>query len=820
MADNLKLIEERIDVDIDPTGAPGSILAENHNEIEKEILRKSGKYTGSPFTAKKQLSVFPSGTLSWNSNAMNNVSEFTITTSKLTSDLTDFGKVLETMGSGDLIQFKDYSGRTVFLEFQSFTPGTDTSSNAVYNVAVKGFAENLNYTYQINETATAVLSMVKKLVDISTKVDKNNPIIAGVFTKITYDEKGLVTGGADAGIADITGLQGGLDSKLNSADYNDRFKGVYPTFLALNSAFPTANAGDSAQVNEVGATDVVNYSWDAEESIWVQSGSAGSGATNTDALPEGSSNLYWTTARGLSLLLTGLSVLTGGTIVSTDSVLIAFGKIQKQINDNVTAIGLKGDMTTTTDQPVSGVKTFLAGKFGFRNVANTFTSFFTNANTASRTYTFQNRDGTVADLTDIAGVNTGKMNTPAGTVNYLSKFLTASTIGISRFFDDGTYFGLGTANAPTKDFTLGNQGNRVVGVEESANTSPGRDLDIEAGRTINFVPNVNFNALNQTFRTYQGITVAPNGNVYVGVDNGDIYMQTNGSGNFAPLGQTLRRWYGLAVAPNGNVYACDYTGSIYMQTGGVGSFVSLAQTFRFWYTMCSAPNGNIYAIENGGDIYMQTNGTGNFVALGQTNRNWRGITVAPNGNIYATVASGDIYMQTNGTGNFVALGQVIRTWRGVTASSNGNIYASDNGGDIYMQTNGTGNFVALGQTLLGYQGMAFSPNGNVYVVVTGGDIYMQNNNTLGTANLDGGTQRTKAGTGKGTGKSRLEGWTGQKTTSGTDMQVLTKRYEYDENGHYTLFSIPTYADNASAISGGLTTGKFYRTSTGVLMIVY
>jgi hypothetical protein len=41
-------------------------------------------------------------------------------------------------------------------------------------------------------------------------------------------------------------------------------------------------------------------------------------------------------------------------------------------------------------------------KINFKNVANTFTSFFTNSNTASRTYTFQDRNGTIADNTDLA----------------------------------------------------------------------------------------------------------------------------------------------------------------------------------------------------------------------------------------------------------------------------------------------------------------------------------------------------------------------------------------------------------------------------------
>jgi len=149
-------------------------------------------------------------------------------------------------------------------------------------------------------------------------------------------------------IADVTGLPAALDLKLNVADYNQHFKGVYLTEAALNAAHPTGVAGDTAQVNEVGSTDVVNYSWDAEENIWVNNGTGGSGAVNTDTLPEGTSQLYFQTARVLATLLTGISFVTGGAIVSTDSVLVAFGKLQKQISDALTAIGLKSDINSPT----------------------------------------------------------------------------------------------------------------------------------------------------------------------------------------------------------------------------------------------------------------------------------------------------------------------------------------------------------------------------------------------------------------------------------------------------------------------------------------
>lgn len=49
---------------------------------------------------------------------------------------------------------------------------------------------------------------------LDAKVDENTPITGATKTKITYDSKGLVTAGADAAIADVSGLQTALDAKV------------------------------------------------------------------------------------------------------------------------------------------------------------------------------------------------------------------------------------------------------------------------------------------------------------------------------------------------------------------------------------------------------------------------------------------------------------------------------------------------------------------------------------------------------------------------------------------------------------------------------
>lgn len=72
------------------------------------------------------------------------------------------------------------------------------------------------------------------------------------------------------------------------------------------------------------------YRWSG--SVYVEiSGSPWS----TDAVTEGVSNLYFTTARVLGTLLAGLSTATNAVITASDSVLSAMGKLQKQISDNL-----------------------------------------------------------------------------------------------------------------------------------------------------------------------------------------------------------------------------------------------------------------------------------------------------------------------------------------------------------------------------------------------------------------------------------------------------------------------------------------------------
>ena len=195
-------------------------------------------------------------------------------------------------------------------------------------------------------------------VDLSNKLDKGGYV--GTAQTLHEEIEAISGGGAttayvDAGdVATLNSAKDYTDSELTTKA--DLVSGLVPS-SQLPSFIDDVIDGYKSGANfykEVGLTTLITgeagkiyidlttgqksrqYRWSGSVYILITNGLIAS----TDDVPEGS-NLYWTVARGLALVLTGLSTATGGAIVSTDSVLVAFGKVENRLSAMLTSIGLK-----------------------------------------------------------------------------------------------------------------------------------------------------------------------------------------------------------------------------------------------------------------------------------------------------------------------------------------------------------------------------------------------------------------------------------------------------------------------------------------------
>lgn len=126
------------------------------------------------------------------------------------------------------------------------------------------------------------------------------------------------------------------------------------------------------------------YRWSGSAYIEI-SGSPGS----TDAVAEGSTNLYFTAARAVAAALTGFSVAGSRTaVVATDTVIQAFGKVQKYLND-LAAVAFSGN--------ISDVSANASYSFGAHTVS--FTETDNGSSGASKTINWGNSNKQKLTLT-------------------------------------------------------------------------------------------------------------------------------------------------------------------------------------------------------------------------------------------------------------------------------------------------------------------------------------------------------------------------------------------------------------------------------------
>jgi hypothetical protein len=138
-----------------------------------------------------------------------------------------------------------------------------------------------------------------------------------------------------------------------------------------------------------------------------------------------------TTGNELSLTGNNLTVRVATSLVTGITKLyddVASSNTDGAVTQNAIKTALNGLQATTAKDATGGYVGLTLFAINFKNALNTFTSFLTNSNTASRTYAFPDRNGTIADDTDI----TNAKNRANHTGSQLSSTISDFALGVSN----------------------------------------------------------------------------------------------------------------------------------------------------------------------------------------------------------------------------------------------------------------------------------------------------------------------------------------------------------------------------------------------------
>ena len=167
-----------------------------------------------------------------------------------------------------------------------------------------------------NAGSATKLETVRTINGVSFDGTANITISATDSTaRIASSEKGVPNGVATldaSGLVPSTQLPSYVDDVLEYAN---------------TAGFPVT--GETAKIYVALDSNKV-YRWSGSAYVEIMS-SPGS----TDVVTEGSTNLYFKESRVRNTVLSGINFLTNATVTAADSVLSAFGKIQKQITDHL-----------------------------------------------------------------------------------------------------------------------------------------------------------------------------------------------------------------------------------------------------------------------------------------------------------------------------------------------------------------------------------------------------------------------------------------------------------------------------------------------------
>lgn len=242
------------------------------------------------------------------------------------------------------------------------------------SLATESFVSSAVAPKADSATVTAITTAV------SLKAPLESPAFTGTVSGITAGMVGLgsVNNTADSA-KPVSTAQAVADTVVQSAAATDATtKANAAQAAAIAASTPVAHVGSSGASHGVVTTTVAGFMTAADK---VKIDAIAGTNTGDQVIPIAAS----TTPSELGVANVGNAT----TFARANHVHL------------IPTLATLGAQDTASKDATGGYAGLTLFKLNFKNAANTFTSFFTNANTAARTYTFPNKDITVAGLADV-----------------------------------------------------------------------------------------------------------------------------------------------------------------------------------------------------------------------------------------------------------------------------------------------------------------------------------------------------------------------------------------------------------------------------------
>jgi trimeric autotransporter adhesin len=424
-------------------------------------------------------------------------------------------------------------GGTLAGEVTGAQTATVLSNAAVIGKVLTGYTST---TGAVVATDNIVQAIGKLNGNDALKVVSNTAILGATFPKITYDSKGLVTGGAALAASDIPNI---AQSQVTSLT-ND-LNGKQGTII-----FST-NGTSGAATFSGNTLNIPNYSAGVANSAWGLLGNAGTNpyaATNPNFIGTSDDN---------DVVFKRWNILSGKLNISLG--LTSFGVNALKSNTtgyHNTAFGTSAliDNTQGMDNTAIGTQTMFKNTTGQLNTAIGFNALFNNAtnsnNTAVGVFSLQSLIGTGNNYNVGLGIDAGS-NLTAGNNNI---FIGSSTQpNISNTASNQLNIG---------NWIYGDNGKIGIGV-----TNPGEKLDVMGNTktsgsyftsfgtlSLNLMPSVGVPQISDR-GTAIGAPSAFNNSSIVSIGIGNQYTIGSGTGNVAIGYTSSASGGGIAISKGG-----------------------------------------------------------------------------------------------------------------------------------------------------------------------------------------------------------------------------------------------------------------------------